>query len=293
MKITLKQMAVFTAIVKSDGNMTLAAESLYLTQSACSMALSTFENQLGSKLFERRGKKLVLNELGREIYLHALKIVQQTDELETIASEKSSQKMTGNLVVSASSTIGNYLLPQVIAEFTTQYPNIKVTLKVGNTAEVIAQIIKAESDIGFVEGSCPATELEVLPWRIDQLVIIASKDHPLSQHKMMTLPKLHKARWILREPGSGTREKFENALDEPIIPFLELGHTEAIKQAVLTGLGISCLSKTAVEHMLQQGELVALSCPTLKLKREFNLVLHKDKYKTHILKMFMEACLKI
>lgn len=290
MKLTLKQMAVFTAIVKAEGNMTLAAQSLYLTQSACSMALSNFENQLGSRLFERRGKKLVLNEVGREVYLHTLKIVRQTEDLEYFASEQSSQNMIGHLVISASSTIGNYVLPEIILEFTCRYPNIKISLKVANTSKVIEHLTHAESDLGFVEGSCSATELEVLPWLTDQLVIIAAKNHPLAKTKSLTLEALYEARWILREEGSGTREKFEKALEKPITPFLELGHTEAIKQAILTGLGISCLSKTAVDHLLQHKELVELKCPSLTLKREFNLVIHKEKYRSHILKMFIEAC---
>lgn len=290
MKITLKQINIFNAIVKAEGNMTVASQALFLTQSACSMALSNFESQLGCRLFERRGKKLLLNEVGRAVHRYSQGIIRQAEELEYLTSEQSGNEQIGELVVSASSTIGNYVLPKVILEFMNRYPKIKIHLKVVNTAKVVEHLKQGESDLGFVEGSCTANELEVLPWLKDQLVIVASNHHPLAGSKKMPLSSLYKACWVMREQGSGTREKFEAALDKPITPFLELGHTEAIKQAILTGSGVACLSKAAVVDMLQLQMLVELKCPSLQLEREFNLVIHKEKYRSHIMKIFLETC---
>ena len=106
----------------------------------------------------------------------------------------------------------------------------------------------------------------------------------------MNLAELHDAKWILREVGSGTREKFEEAMQVQLNPFLELGNTEAIKQAVLAGLGISCLSKTAVLDLLNSGQIVELKAPFLKLTRDFFILLHKKKYKTIVLNRFLSAC---
>src|SRR5690606_12408156 len=130
-----------------------------------------------------------------------------------------------------------------IGQFVTAYPQTKITLHVANTEQIIQQLLKFNIDIGMIEGDCYADAIEVLPWRKDELIIIASPNHPLTKQKKIKIADLHQQKWILREHGSGTRQKFEAAMTHTISPFLELGHTYAVKQAVIAGLGISCLSK--------------------------------------------------
>lgn len=289
MKITFKQIEVFVAIAKT-GNMTQAAEVLHLTQSACSMALATIEDQLGGILFDRHGKKLLLNERGRVLFPKAANIITQIKELQDLMTGKKEAQLSGHLIVGASTTIGNYLLPRFIADFVTKHPQTKVTLNVANTEQIIQKLLKFDIDIGMIEGNCTADDIEILPWKKDELIIVASAEHPLSKKRKFSSQDLHNAKWILREPGSGTREKFEEAMGEKIKPFLELGSSEAIKQAVLTGSGISCLSKTVVSDLLNAKLLVELKVPFLRLTRDFFILLHREKHKTNILTSFMNVC---
>jgi DNA-binding transcriptional LysR family regulator len=288
MKITFKQIEVFVAIAKR-GNMTQAAKALFLTQSACSMALSALESQLGGALFDRHGKKLALNEKGSTLFPKAANLLTQITELEDVMKGETTT-LTGNLVVGASTTIGNYLLPGIIGNFITTHAHTKIILRVGNTEAIIQQLLKFNIDIGLIEGSCYADDITVTPWKKDELIIIAAPAHPLAKKRKLLETDLQQAKWILREPGSGTREKFEEAMHGKIVPFLELGHTEAIKNAVMLGFGISCLSKTVVTDALANGTLVQLKTPFLKLTRDFFILLHKNKHRMALLGAFIEAC---
>ncbi len=201
---------------------------------------------------------------------------------------KTNTSISGILTLGASTTIGNYILPNAIANFMTLNPQTKINLKVMNTQEVIQQLLSFNIDIGFIEGSCYHQELEVIPWHQDELIIIAAPHHPLACKRKVTLQDLKEQQWIFRESGSGTRQKFEEAIGIAITPLVELGHTEAIKQAVEIGLGISCLSKATVSKALKQGELVTIKTPFLKLTRNFYKVTHRQKYQTRLLKEFLE-----
>jgi DNA-binding transcriptional LysR family regulator len=289
MKITFKQIEVFVAVAKR-GNMTQAAKALFLTQSACSMALSALEGQLNGALFDRRGKKLVLNEKGKVLFPKAANILTQVTELEDVMKREKATTLTGNLIVGASTTIGNYLLPGIIGNFITDHPQTKIILRVGNTEAIIQQLLKFNIDVGLIEGSCYADDISVTPWKKDELIIIAAPTHPLAKKRKLLETDLQQAKWILREAGSGTREKFEDAMGGKMLPFLELGHTEAIKNAVMLGFGISCLSKTVVTDALANGTLVQLNTPFLKLTRDFFILLHKDKHRMALLEAFLEAC---
>lgn len=288
MHITLRQLQVFAAIARQE-NMTFAAQTLYLSQSACSMALTSLEHQLGNSLFNRHGKRLTLNEYGRFLLPKAIDILNQMKEFESFTAENSGIALTGHLIVGASSTIGNYLLPQIIGRFIAQYPQTKISLRVSNTEQVINQLLTYEIDLGIIEGTCYADELTSKPWGKDELVIIVAPKHPLAKQKNLTLTDIKNDRWILRESGSGTRERFETALGGHIKPFLELGHTEAIKNAVQHGLGISCLSRVTVADALKSGQLIELKIPGLKLKRNFYYLLHKEKKLTDLLKAFVQS----
>lgn len=289
MMITLRQLEVLVAIAKQE-NMSKAAESLYLTQSACSMALSNLERQLQGTLFNRIGKRLLLNERGRILLPRATNILSQVKELQELMMDAQETSPVGHLLIGASSTVGNYVLPRVISEFLGTYPRSKISLKVSNTEQVIRQTLNFEIDIGFIEGNCYTPELEVTPWRQDKLIIIAAPQHPLSKKNKLSLHDLKTADWILREKGSGTRSRFEAAMNAEILPFLELSHTEAIKNAVETGIGIGCVSEITVTEALKSKKLLELKAPFLKLTRNFYMLLHKEKYQTAVLRAFIRQC---
>jgi DNA-binding transcriptional LysR family regulator len=287
MRITLKQLQVFVAIAQKE-NMSHAADTVNLSQSACSMALTSLENQLNGPLFERRGKKLILNERGRILLPKALHLIGEAEDLQNLMLPEKSKELTGHLIVGASSTIGNYVLPEMIGNFLNKYPQTKITLKVANTEQIIQHLLQFDVDLGLIEGKCYSSEIEVKTWKKDELIIVASPKNPLTKKRQISLIDLENEKWILRESGSGTRAYFEEAMKHHIKPFLELGHTEAIKQAVRAGIGISCLSKVTVINELNNGDLVELKTPFLKLTRDFYLLNHQKKYSSILYKEFMQ-----
>lgn len=289
MRITLKQIEVFVAVAKNE-SMSRAAEVLHLSQSACSMALSLLENQLNGNLFDRHGKQLFLNERGRILLPKAASMLDQAQELQDLMSQNKKNILAGHLIVGASSTIGNYLLPEIIGRFMANQPKVKITLRVANTEQIIRQLLQFDIDVGMIEGRCHSEDVKVFPWKKDELIIISSPENPLCKKAKLTLKDLYASKWILRELGSGTRERFEEAMGGKINPFLELGHTEAVKQAVRAGFGISCLSRTTVLDSLRSSELVELNTPFLKLSRDFYILIHKEKYQTAVLSTFIEEC---
>lgn len=290
MRITLKQLEVFIAVAQS-GNVTRAAESLSVTQSATSMALADFESQLGRKLFDRIGKRLQLNDSGRLLLPKALDAVARVADIEHMAA--SDDAMIGPLRIGASLTIGNYMMPGLIGSFMKTFPGAKLSLEVANTRHIVAALEQFQIDLGFIEGFCHEPGIEVLPWCHDELVIFAAPTHPLAQKEVIAEADLAAADWILREPGSGTREVFDNAVlgrIHRINLLLEFGHTEAIKQAVASGIGIGCASRRSLDDAFRTGSVVALATPFLDLKRELYVLIHRQKFRTQGLERFLEHC---
>jgi DNA-binding transcriptional LysR family regulator len=285
MRITLKQLRVFAAVARFE-NMTQAAEDISLTQSAMSMALKELESQLNAPLFHRYGKRIKLNHKGESLLPKVLQILQLAQEIEYQAGLDS---VAGLLRVGASSTIGNYLVPAIIADFLKKQSAIDIDLKVGNTQQVIQDVLHHRLDIGLIEGLCDQPQIERTPWKQDELVVFASIDHPLANKSMITIDELKKSQWILRESGSGTREIFNHALGGKFQPekrVLELGNTEAIKQAVKTGFGVSCLSKLAIASEVKHKELVVLSVDGINLKRQFFIIKHKVHTENALIETF-------
>lgn len=290
MRITLKQIEAFIAVAQSE-NVTRAAENLNITQSATSMALSDFENQLGRKLFDRVGKRLQLNDTGRLLLPKALDAIARVAELETLAG--SDHGLVGPLRIAASLTVGNYVMPGLIGSFMKANPGAKVTLDVANTRHVIQEIQQFRVDMGFIEGFCHEPDIEVIPWCRDEMVIFAAASHPLATKQAVTLEELAEADWILREPGSGTRDVFDHAVQSKLPRLkllLEFSHTEAIQHAVESGIGIGCASRRTLEDALRSGTVVALETPDLDLQRDFFLLIHHQKYRTQGLESFLQHC---
>ena len=287
MNISLRQIEVFLFTANLE-SISRAAEKLFISQAAASMALKEFETQLGEKLFDRVGRRLILNESGRSAVSMASEIIGRTEELSNFFANEN--RLCGNLVLGASSTIGNYILPEYVADFIHQHAKARLQLEVGNTEEIISKVRQFEVDAGFIEGNCCEPGIKVIPWMDDELAVFSAVGHPLAKMKTIRVKDLKSCRWILREKGSGTREVFENqvhSLSMEINVLLELGHTEAVKSAVARGNGISCLSLKVLEDLLLLNKVKVLKTPFLELKRKFYLIMHQDKYETVILKRFL------
>lgn len=283
MHITLRQLEVFAEVLKS-GSTTQASVMLSLSQSAVSAALTDLEGQLGVQLFDRVGKRLVVNEHGRLLYPRALALLEQTTEIEQLFREDN-----GAIRVYASSTIGNYILPAMIAGYRRDFPDLPLELSVGNSQDVINAVLDFRVDIGLIEGPCHSTEIISEPWLEDELVVFAAPSSPLTTGPV-TLEQLAASPWILRERGSGTRELVDYLLLSHLPRFqmaMELGNSEAIKHAVRHGLGISCLSRRVIAEQLQAGTLSEVPVPLPRLVRTLWRVHHRQKHLSNSLLRFL------
>jgi len=286
MHITLRQLEVFAEVLKS-GSTTQASQMLALSQSAVSAALTDLEGQLGVQLFDRVGKRLVVNEHGRLLYPRALAALEQAREIELLFREDK-----GAIRVYASSTIGNYILPEVIARYRRDFPTLPLELSVGNSQDVITAVADFRVDIGLIEGPCHSADIISEPWLEDELVVFAAPTSPLLQGEV-TLEKLAQAPWILREHGSGTREIVDYLLLSHLPTFqpgMELGNSEAIKHAVRYGLGISCLSRRVIAEQLAAGTLVEVPIPLPRLVRTLWRIYHRQKHISSALQRFISCC---
>jgi len=291
MAISLRKLEVFAAVAQL-GSVTKAAKQLFLSQSAVSMALADLENNHDGELFIRRGRTLILNDRGKLLLPLAEKILKQTANFAK-RLESSAQEPTGELTIGASTTIGNYLLPLLIANFSKKHPKARIVMRVGNTKEISHLLERGQLDLALIEGPCHIESLRQAHWRDDQLVIIVSPDHSWASKEEISHLELQEAEWIMRETGSGTREVFEYALGVPLnqlAAIIELGHTEAIKKAVEAGLGVSCLSRLAVQRELDLGVLVAIPTP-LDLSRSLTLLLPDSEYQSPLLKAGLKMLL--
>ncbi len=289
MKYSFRQLEVFLAAARVE-NISRAAEQLAMSQSAASSALRDLESQFAIQLFDRAGKRLKLNALGRALQPRAEALLEQAEALQA-AFEQHAE--LGRLKLGATLTIGNYLAVDLIARFMGQHPGAEVALEVANTARIASAVAAFELDLGLIEGELHDSELDVTRWRNDELVVFCAPEHPLAHHDALDEEALRSATWILREPGSGTRQTFDRAM-RGLLPeldiLLELQHTEAIKRAVAAGLGLGCLSRMALSDGFQRGELVPLATPGRDLTRSFYFILHREKYLSAAMRRWLEMC---
>lgn len=290
MKITLRQLQIFLAVAQA-GSTTAAAELVALSQSAASAALNELEHLLGVQLFDRVGKRLVLNDSGRQLLPQARHML---DAAHTIERQFGDPAAGSELHVGASTTIGSYMLPAMVAAYRRQHSGARVRALVANTADIVEAVVNFEVDAALIEGPCHANDVVVEPWMTDELIVVAAPDHPiLAGRRKISLKMLREADWLLREAGSGTREAVEHAL----IPYLhhlpssfEFGNSEAIKRATAEGLGLSCLSRAVVQDLVESGRLVELDTPLPLLRRHFYMVVSRHRAPSPSLAALLAFC---
>jgi DNA-binding transcriptional LysR family regulator len=294
LKLTLRQLQIFRAVALS-GSTTAAADNVALSQSATSAALNELERNLETRLFDRVGKRLVLNDTGRGLLPAALAVLDGAKGIEATRAF-GDQPFPMDLRLFASTTLGNYILPQLLARFAKQVPMARLQLSIGNTHDVINAVQEFAADLGFIEGPCHASEIRVIPLWEDELVIVAAPKHPLARmatRRRITTEHLSHAQWLLREPGSGTREAVEHALLphlQRIRSNLTLGSSEAIKYAAAAGLGLSCLSRYVVQDLVAAKRLTILTTRLPRLVRRFALIHPETKVLSNSLHRFVAYC---
>ena len=283
MKMTLRQMEIFLNVVNS-GHLTNVAKEMKLSQSAVSMSIKELENILGRPVFDRINKKLILNEVGRAFYREIAPIYKKLSDIEY---EFKNSLNKGMIRVGASTTIVDYLMPPIICSYMNNYSDVKISLKEGNSTEIIELIKKGKIDIGFIEGMVSDPEIISEKIGVDELIVVTA-DASMDQEYF--IDSLAQKNWVLREEGSGTREVFLDYIKEktePLNIFLELGHTESIKSILVNHNCLTCISKIAVQNELEKGRLHQVKIKNFECKRDFLMVYHRDKYHSGLFEKFV------
>ena len=296
LRLTLRQLQIFVAVART-GSTTAASADIALSQSATSSAVNELERLLSLRLFDRAGKRLLLNDNGRALLPRALALLDGAAAIEQMSHDGSAQAQS--LRIGASTTIGNYVLPKLLARFVNaQQPGGAIAWRskvvIGNTAAVCDAVAAFELDLGLIEGPCHQATLAVTPWLKDELVIVVSTNSALARSaqagERVSLRTLREQVWLVREPGSGTREATDHGLLPQLRSYrrsIELGSSEAIKQAAAEGLGVACLSAWVVDEWIGSGRLCALATTLPRLFRQCHLVVHREKQATPALLAFV------
>jgi DNA-binding transcriptional LysR family regulator len=286
MRVTLRQLEIFLAIYQ-EKTVTGAARRIGLSQAATSQALKELENLLERTLFDRHGRRIVLNAAGRGLLPQATQILDRVRDMESRPGHRGSR-----IRIFASLTAGNYMLPPVIASFLRTHGESHFDVALGNTDQVVESLLRFDSDAGWIEGRIHHPDLSGFPWRQDELAIVARPDHPLASRRA-TPERLAHASWVLRERGSGTRAVFEEAIAahfQPLRVPAEFGGIEAIKNAVLAGVGLGCISLSAIASELESGLLRRIPASYLDFRRWITVLIHREKYLDAGLREFLRHC---
>lgn len=296
-KITLKQLSVFVSIYQT-GSTSLASEQLHLSQSAVSHALTELEDRLHMPLFERVGRRLSRHPNADAVFIQAQAILGQA-----LTLEHYHQHRAGQICIGASTTIGNYALPPLLAQLYARLPDAHIDLYIANTKEVVTEVESLNIDMALVEGMPRPSDskaIEQRAWRTDTLVLFAKQnsqwlnisdyDHHercyrLSRQALAKLPLL------VREVGSGTRQIIDEQLLQQLPEantVMAIGQSEAIKNMVSADIGIGCLSQHVITAELAAGTLAAVKVPDIDLMRTWWLVWHKARHQSPIWQMFID-----
>lgn len=289
MRFTLRQLQVFLATAQYQ-NISRAAESLAMSQSAASGALSDLESRYNAQLFDRVGKRLQLNAQGYALRPLAESLMDEANEVEAVLEQRG---IAGKLKVGATLTIGNYIAIPIIARFKQDFPDVDLRMHVANTEHIASEVLQFDMDVGLIEGEYSHADLLVEPWQDDELQVFCAPNHPFASLASLDDKQLKSVPWILREQGSGTRQTFDRAMHgllNDLDIHLEFEHTEAIKRAVEAGLGLGCLSRITLADAFKRGSLVPLDVKHRDMRRQFYFVTHKKKFQSRALLSWLDTC---
>ena len=289
MIMTLRHLKIFI-MVADLGSMTAAAKALFISQPTISQAISELEEHYGIKIFDRLSKRLFITEKGTQLLSYARHITSLVSEMEQ--AMKNSDK-SGTIKIGASLTIGTFLLPTLVSEFSKQFPGLNVKVITKNTQDIEKLITQNTIDFAIVEGIIHSPDIVAETFMDDKLLLVCGKKHPLYKTERISLGELNNLAFIVREQGSGTRELFENMMAANELswqPAWECNGSDILKSAAITGIGVAVISQRLVENELATGELSEIKIDGIDLKRKFSVIYHKNKYLTDSMKAFMTLC---
>lgn len=288
--MTLRHMKIYCAVCHSQCNMTRAAESLNMTQPAVSLAIKELEQYYGIALFDRIGRRLQITAAGENFLQYALRISAQFDDMER---EMRNWDSAGILRVGSSITIGSQFLPNYVKVFSHRYPNTQVYVTVAPSEQLEHKLMNNQLDFALIEGHSYNPVMYKEEYMGDRLSIIASPKEGFQQGQMITLEQFKQQRFLLREPGSGTREVFDRAIENAgfsVTPIWEATSTTALVNAVINGLGITVVPHRMIQGPLERGLVVTIGAEGMDFRRSFYIIYHQDKYITPAAKNFLSIC---
>lgn len=289
----IRDLQVFLA-VSTRLNFTRAGEDVHLSQPSVSVRMRQLEEELGVKLFEQLGKRVALTEAGQLLVPYATRVIAaMSDARDAIDGLQGLER--GALRIGASTTPGMYVIPRTVAHFKRRYPKIEVHLAVKDTRQIEEGVIRNEFDFGFVGGHLAGNEVDVLPWIIDEIILIVPLGHRLAGKRSVTPQDLSSEKFIFREQGSATRAVVATHLRKFRVDaeaVMEIENPESVKKAVQNGLGIAFISAFAAETDLKAKTLVAVEIRNLKIRRELKIVYRRDKQLSRAAQTFIEMARK-
>lgn len=292
----LRQLEIFVKVAEL-ASFSRAAEALFLTQPTVSEHIRTLEDELGVRLLDRLGRGAAVTKGGALLLSYAQRMLALSREARQ-AMESFQGRMSGELLVGASTIPGEYILPALIGRFKEKFPDIAITLLIGGSQAVTEWVMEGRAEIGVVGARSTHRSIECRELMPDDIILIVGAAHPWHGRKQVTIEELRGEALLLRERGSGTRAALETALDAAgadIATFHvvgEMGSTQAIKQAVKAGVGVSLLSRRAVEEECRAGSLWSLRVKDLKITRAFYLATHRERSRSPLaeaFRVFVEA----
>ncbi len=286
MHVTLRQLNVFEEVARQL-SYTRASEALHLSQPAVSMQVRQLEDSVGLELFEKLGKKIHLTEAGRELFHYSQAVNRLLNEAEEVL-ESLKGLSKGRLKVAVASTV-NYFAPRLLASFSKRYPGASLHLDVTNREALVRLLNANEADLVLMGQPPEDMELEFEAFMDNPLVVIAPSDHPLAAVKGISLQRLRQEVFVVREPGSGTRQAMERFFSDHGLDLrlsMEITRNEAIKQSVRAGLGLSVVSMHTIELELETRRLVVLDVEGFPIIRKWYLVYRKGKRLSPIAEAF-------
>ncbi len=280
MTLNLNHLRVFRAVCETN-SFTAAARLLRISQPAVSKQLADLESSLGVPLVDRLSRGVRLTAAGELLGRHARRLFQEEEAAESALRALLGLEL-GQLAVGASTTIGNYMVPPLFGELRRSHPGVTLELRIGNATRIQEQVLEGQLDVGLSEGFVAGGALEIEVFARDEMVLILAPSHPLalSAARRLSKDELSRLPFIVRERGSGTRDVVEDVLGRQGIqlePVMSLGSTEAVKNAVATGLGAAFVSRLTLDLELASGRLVTLEVDDLYIPRELRLLTLEGK----------------
>jgi DNA-binding transcriptional LysR family regulator len=285
-----RRLQVFHAVAKHL-SFTKAAEALFMTQPAVTFQIKQLEEHFNTRLFERGHGQISLTDAGKVVLDYAERILGQSNELEARLKDMTGQ-VAGLLLIGSSMTIAEYLLPQVLGEFSARFPSVAPRLLVANSEQVQNQVLEHSLDVGFIESDSQPPSLVTEVACEDELLVVCAPSHPLAQHKSVKPELLPQHAYLSREPGSGTREVTDHYLQkigfppDSLQPVMELGSPEALKGMAATGRGFAIMSRATVVKERQLGLLVGVPLAP-RLVRNLSVVYSKQRFQSKLVSGFV------